>query len=155
MTSKSPIINFVIQEPLWEKVSSTLETSVQVALETTAHVLDKDFSNEEVSIVFSSDDDVQHLNKTFRNKDKPTNVLSFPSNELPELGDIILAYTTVLNEANALNISILHHTIHLIVHGFLHLLGYDHKHESEAHTMEQLEIEILKELNIENPYEDE
>ncbi len=71
-----------------------------------------------------------------------------------ELGDIILAYETVLREAKEKDIPFLDHTIHLIIHGFLHLLGYDHEDEKDAEKMEILEIEILEKLNIENPYEE-
>lgn len=116
--------------------------------------LQKDFSETEVSVVFADDQEVQNLNKTFRHKDKPTNVLSFPSEEKGELGDIILAYETVVQEAQMSGISPLHHTLHLVIHGFLHLLGYDHENENEAKEMENMEIRILKALNIKNPYED-
>lgn len=155
MSSKSPIINFIFLEPLWEKVSASLAADAHMALETASSILKKNFSNDELSIVFSHDSEIQSLNKTFRHQDKPTNVLSFPSDEPQELGDIILAYETVRREAKALNISMTHHTIHLIIHGFLHLLGYDHEKENEAKIMEKLEINILKQLNIDNPYEDE
>lgn len=131
-----------------------LEEEGSKALEKTAEVLGKDFSEMEVSIVFADDREVQNLNKTFRHQDKPTNVLSFSSDEEEELGDIILAYETILQEAKDANISPLHHTLHLIVHGFLHLLGYDHEKEKEAKNMESLEIQILESLNISNPYED-
>ncbi|MDK3160096.1 rRNA maturation RNase YbeY [Kamptonema cortianum] len=116
--------------------------------------MSEDFSQREVSVVLTTDEEVHTLNKTFRHQDKATNVLSFPSDEKPELGDIILAYETVLKEAKELGISTLHHTLHLIIHGFLHLLGYDHEADHEAEEMESLEIQILKTLNIQNPYED-
>ena len=114
----------------------------------------EDFSQKEVSVVLTTDEEVHALNKTFRHQDKVTNVLSFPSDEKAELGDIILAYETVLKEAQELGISTLHHTLHLIIHGFLHLLGYDHEKENEAQQMESMEIQILEGLNIANPYED-
>jgi len=116
--------------------------------------LDRDFSETEVSVVLADDTEVQDLNKTFRNRDKPTNVLSFPSEQKDELGDIILAYETVTREAEENGVSPLDHTLHLIIHGFLHLLGYDHEHENEAKEMENMEIRILKDLHINNPYED-
>ena len=155
MTSKNPIINFIFLEPSWKKLSKTLKDDVRVALETASDCLKKDFSRMEVSIVFSSNAEVQSLNKEFRKKNKPTNVLSFPSKENEELGDIILAYETILEEAHASDILPLDHTLHLIIHGFLHLIGYDHEKEDDAYHMEQLEIEILKQLNINNPYEDQ
>ena len=100
------------------------------------------------------------LNKQFRNINKPTNVLSFPSlnnstSNFKEvfLGDIIFSIETILSEAKINNISIIDHLIHLFIHGLLHLLGYDHKTEDEARDMENLEITILEQLSIPNPYE--
>jgi probable rRNA maturation factor len=155
MTSKKPIINFIFLNPSWKKLSPTLKEDIFLALEKTAETLKKDFSQREVGIVLSSDEQVQSLNKTFRYQDKPTNVLSFPSGEKEELGDIVLAYETVIHEAKISGILPLHHTVHLIIHGFLHLLGYDHETENDANHMESLEIKILKHLNIKNPYEDQ
>ena len=154
MSEKKPIINFILSEKSWKTVSPLLEEEITVALERTSHILNEDFSQREVSVVLTTDEEVHALNKTFRHQDKATNVLSFPSDEKAELGDIILAYETVLKEAQELGISTLHHTLHLIVHGFLHLLGYDHETDHEAEEMESLEIKILQTLNIENPYED-
>ncbi|MDI9640959.1 rRNA maturation RNase YbeY [Geitlerinema splendidum] len=154
MSEKKPIINFILSEKSWKTVSPLLEDEITLALEKTSRVLSEDFSQREVSVVLTTDEEVHTLNKTFRHQDKATNVLSFPSDEKPELGDIILAYETVLKEAKELGISTLHHTLHLIIHGFLHLLGYDHEADHEAEEMESLEIQILKTLNIQNPYED-
>ena len=111
-------------------------------------------------IALSSDDTVRALNRDHRAKDKPTNVLSFPSPEqtptdIPGrsfLGDVILASGTLLSEARDQGISPTHHLQHLVVHGLLHLLGFDHEQDDEAETMEALEIEILSGLGIENPY---
>lgn len=154
MSAKKPIINLIISEKSWKTVSPLLEDEISLALEKTSHALSEDFSQREVSVVLTTDEEVHALNKTFRHQDKATNVLSFPSDEQAELGDIILAYETVLKEAQELGISTLHHILHLIVHGFLHLLGYDHEADHEAIDMENLEIQILRTLNIENPYED-
>jgi len=92
----------------------------------------------------------QYLNKTFRHKDKPTNVLSFP-----ETNDLALCHPVIQEEALSQNKPIAHHYTHLIIHGVLHLLGYNHEIETEAAEMENLEIELLKMLNIPNPYEDQ
>jgi probable rRNA maturation factor len=154
MSTKKPIVNFILQYKIWTKRVPSLKEEISCALEKTAEILGRDFSETEVSVVFSDDTEVQDLNKTFRNRDKPTNVLSFPSEEKGELGDIILAYETVMGEADKSGISPLHHTLHLIIHGFLHLLGYDHEQENEAKEMEDMEIRILKDLHINNPYED-
>ncbi len=120
----------------------------------------------EVSFLFTTDTEVQLLNKNFRNKDQPTNVLSFPDTELTSenlksalmfgeplsLGDIALAEDTILKEAIAQKKTAIDHLTHLILHGILHLLGYDHVVDSEAEQMEQYEIKLLAELGIQNPY---
>lgn len=116
----------------------------------------------EASVALSSDAHVRALNATYRGKDKPTNVLSFPAvASLPSdagapryLGDIILAAETVEHEAVELGIPPLHHLQHLVVHGILHLLGYDHEGDAEADEMEALEIRILAHMGIPNPYAD-
>lgn len=120
----------------------------------------------EVSVKFTSDDEVRVLNRDYRGKDKPTNVLSFPmvAPDLIEmiantddgevlLGDIVLAYGTCAREAEARGITIAAHATHLIVHGTLHLLGYDHMNDGEAEAMEALEQAIMASLGLHNPYE--
>ncbi len=116
----------------------------------------------EISIVLSHDSFVQDLNKQYREKDKPTNVLSFPQTELEEieeaspfvcLGDIIIAFETIKEEATEQNKATKDHYTHMLVHGCLHLLHYDHETDEEAQKMENLEIEILNDLGIKNPYE--
>ena len=120
----------------------------------------------EVSIKLADDDEVQALNLSYRGKDKPTNVLSFPM-VMPDLiaaianageeeillGDIVLARQTCAREANERGISIADHATHLIVHGTLHLLGYDHIDDDEAETMEAVEQAIMASLGLHNPYE--
>lgn len=113
----------------------------------------------EISVALVGDDAIRQINKEFRNKDKPTNVLSFESElgDLPEdaeypLGDIILSYETIKREAGEQDKTFEHHYTHMVLHGLLHLLGYDHIDDDEAETMEAKEIEILKEIGIENPY---
>lgn len=106
----------------------------------------------EVSIVLADNDFVQTLNRDYRGKDRPTNVLSFPQ-DAPLLGDIILALETLEREANEQSKAFNDHFTHLLVHGLLHLLGHDHIEEAEAEVMEALEIEILDALGIKNPYE--
>lgn len=115
----------------------------------------------EVSLLFTDDQSIAGLNKKWRNKDGPTNVLSFATNEgidppawSPMLGDIVLAYDTVAREAEAQNKSFKDHLSHLIVHGFLHLLGYDHVDDEQAADMEGLETKILDQLGIADPYVD-
>ena len=119
------------------------------------------------SLLFTSDADVQALNREWRGKDQPTNVLSFPMLERAELlalthdgppellGDIALALETCSREAAAKGISLEHHTTHLIIHGLLHLAGYDHETSAEdAHAMELLEINALAQMGIADPYGD-
>ena len=125
---------------------------------------DKSFS---VNLCLSDDEAVHKLNKEFRNMDKPTNVLSFAniddemfdeilaSEDEIELGDIIIAFDTMQREALEQGISFYDHFCHLWAHGLLHILGYDHMEPEDAAEMEQREIEILAELNIDNPYRDE
>jgi len=112
----------------------------------------------ELSIVFTDDIHIRALNRQFRNVDKATNVLSFPSAPAstgrvgPLLGDVVLAHETILGEAKSGDLTIEAHLAHLIVHGVLHILGYDHVEEAEALIMERLETEILDDLGIADPY---
>ncbi|MEX2618565.1 MAG: rRNA maturation RNase YbeY [Alphaproteobacteria bacterium] len=113
----------------------------------------------EVSIVLGDDSFVRELNSTYRGQDKATNVLSFPADgeNGPDdaaclLGDIVLAYETMAREAAEQNKSLADHLSHLCVHGLLHLLGHDHQTPSDARKMEALEISILAELGISDPF---
>ena len=114
----------------------------------------------DVAINLANDSDIQALNQQFRGKNAPTNVLSFPfddefAHDRPgpkPLGDIIMALETITLEAGQQQKPIDHHIAHLVVHGMLHLFGYDHMNESEALEMEQLESQILASLSIPCPY---
>jgi probable rRNA maturation factor len=123
-----------------------------------------------VSIKLSDNAEVQALNREWRDKDKPTNVLSFPmlddaeldalrtgSYDAPEimLGDIILAHETCAAEAKEKDVPIAHHATHLVIHGMLHLLGHDHIEDDEAELMEALEVKALAYMGLHNPYKDE
>ncbi len=119
----------------------------------------------EVSLVLSDDSTVQELNQTWRDKDGPTNVLSFPAfdpedPQVPDgapvlLGDIILAYETCAQESVRDNITLDEHLAHLVIHGFLHLLGYDHQDQPQAEEMEALETAILATMGIQDPYKED
>lgn len=106
----------------------------------------------ELSVVLSDDAQVQILNRDYRQKDKPTNVLSFPQSG-PLLGDIILARETVQSEATDKGVSFEAHLTHLVMHGWLHLQGFDHQTEDTAAEMEAIEIAALAKLGIDNPYQ--
>ncbi len=107
----------------------------------------------ELSLALVSDARIQDLNRQFRHKDNPTNVLSFPSiGPGAVLGDIVLAYETISAEALRDGKTFQDHMTHLVIHGFLHLQGYDHETETDAEQMEGLEIKALNALNIDNPY---
>ena len=120
----------------------------------------------EISVRLTSDDEVRQLNRQYRGKDKPTNVLSFPMIQ-PDLldtvtqnsddgevllGDIVLAHGVCAAEASDKGVTLAEHATHLIVHGVLHLLGYDHQGEAEADRMEAIERDVLAGLGIADPY---
>jgi probable rRNA maturation factor len=114
----------------------------------------------ELSLVFTDDESIRAINAEWRQKDKATNVLSFPAFPItpgkmpgPMLGDIIIAKETVEREAAELEKPFDNHLTHLMVHGFLHLFGYDHMNNAEAEIMEGLETRILADLGLSDPYE--
>lgn len=119
-----------------------------------------------LNLALDNDENVHELNKQYRNIDKPTNVLSFANIDNDDflqecetfddidLGDIIIAFETMQKEAEIKSIPLRWHFSHLFIHGILHLLGFDHQNDDDANYMESLEIKILKELNIPNPYQD-
>jgi len=109
----------------------------------------------EVSITLTNDKEIHKLNKQYRDIDKPTNVLSFELGDDLLLGDIYISLDTVKREADAENISVAEHTAHMVVHGMLHLQGYDHIQDDDAVVMESKEIAIMKKLGYKNPYDDE
>ncbi len=110
------------------------------------------YKNSEVSIVLVDDSEIKQINRTYRNINKPTNVLSFELGDDVLLGDIYISLDTVLREAKQEKISVEHHAAHMVVHGILHLLGYDHIKDSDAIVMETKETKILSKMGIKNPY---
>lgn len=118
----------------------------------------------EVSVLLTNDHAIQEMNKNFRGKDKATNVLSFPQLSHHDfahikvlkqpilLGDIVMSFDTIHNESRDQNKLFMNHLTHLFIHSLLHLLGYDHIDDDEATVMEKLEIQVLSNLNISNPY---
>ena len=132
----------------WKKYKIDFEKIVYAAV-LPAH------KDSEVSITLVDDERIHKLNKQYRGIDKPTNVLSFELDDDFLLGDIFISLDTVAREAKDAGISIPEHTAHMIVHGVLHLQGFDHLTESEAKIMETKEIDILKKLGYKNPYEED
>ncbi|PRD44488.1 rRNA maturation RNase YbeY [Phyllobacterium phragmitis] len=135
------------------------DRAVAVAWKTLFSTPDAANVETELSIVFTDDASIQKLNAEWRGKDKPTNVLSFPAFPVkagarpgPMLGDIVIARETVEREAALEKKPLDHHLTHLVVHGFLHLLGYDHEDDGEAEEMEGWERRILEALAIPDPY---
>lgn len=131
------------------------ESIVQAAVDAVARVPGVVSSDATLVVALSTDAAVAKLNADFRGKAKATNVLSFPAGKGAApylLGDIILAAETVQREAVEQSTPFTHHVQHLVVHGFLHLIGYDHETAGDAERMEALEIEILASLDIANPY---
>jgi probable rRNA maturation factor len=106
----------------------------------------------ELSILFTDDAAIRKLNRKWRGKDAPTNVLSFPQAGTPLLGDVILSAETLRREAALADKPLEDHMVHLLIHGYLHLLGYDHEEADDAEKMERLERVALKSLGISDPY---
>ena len=140
------IIDISRQSELWDVTDDFVGQAVNAALS------GFEVEETELSVVLADDAFVQNLNRDYRDKDKPTNVLSFPQ-DTPMLGDVVLAYETVKREAEEQDKGFEDHLAHLLVHGVLHLLGYDHEDDKQAEEMEALEVEILSRLSIKNPYE--
>ncbi|OCG21527.1 rRNA maturation RNase YbeY [Gilliamella sp. App2-1] len=121
-------------------------------------ILPQFMDNAELTIRIVDEQESQQLNNTYRHKDKPTNVLSFPFEspikiDVPLLGDLIICKQVVAAEAKQQHKSLTSHWAHMIVHGCLHLLGYDHILDDEAEEMENIEIEIMQQLGFEDPYQ--
>jgi probable rRNA maturation factor len=153
--------DILMQSPLWESEPRARDI-VRDAIAAAAAQLpaaQKAKADGEVSVVLTDDAAIQVLNRDWRGLDKPTNVLSFPASipaaaagSKPPLGDIVIAHDTLAREAKAEGKPLGDHLAHLTVHGFLHLLGYDHETEAQAETMEQMERTVLAQLGVPDPY---
>jgi len=162
-------LDVVIDAPAWK--AAGLEDAARRAVSATLAHMGLDASQCEVTLLGCDDTRIAELNSEFRGKPMPTNVLSWPAQPLApvaighappaaqqgfdgsiELGDLAIAYQTCLAEADAQDKPLSAHMTHLIVHGTLHLLGYDHVTDADATLMERLEVEILGNLGVNNPY---
>lgn len=165
-------VDLTIEDPAWAALG--LDALADSAAAATLAHLGLDPENCEIALLACGDARIAELNADFRDKPRPTNVLSWPAEDLapeepgaapdlPEpdftgeiaLGDIAIAYGTCAREAEEQSKTLADHTTHLIVHGLLHLLGYDHIRDPDATLMEGLEIEILGRLGIDNPYREQ
>ncbi len=164
MPSAKPVqIDILIEDKKWGKARLGVKTLFPLVLETACKTLPEKIKVPlEVTVTLSNDKAIKILNRDHRGKNKPTNVLSFPlwesRDDIPTgrdavpIGDIIIAFETMAREAVEQEKSLKDHMAHMLVHGFLHLLGYDHMNDAEAEEMESLEVKILKKLKIKDPY---
>ena len=134
-------------------VSEVLEHTIE-------NMLNGNELNHEVSILLTNDEEIRKLNKKYRKIDKPTNVLSFSItsdtivNELRMIGDIVISKEKILSEAKDQNKTFNDHLAHIVIHGFLHLLNFTHDSKEDSTIMENKEVELLKMIDISNPYGD-
>jgi probable rRNA maturation factor len=146
-------IDVLVESGLWNRKKG-VKSAARRAILKAAGVLSTPSS--ELAIVLTDDSTIRQLNRDWRGVDAPTNVLSFPASRIGSaplfIGDIVLAFETIAGEAKAERKPFAHHIAHLAVHGFLHLLGYDHLRKKDAEEMEQLERDILRRLRVPDPY---
>jgi probable rRNA maturation factor len=149
----APAIDILVQSPLWSAQPLAEQTVREAIVAASAMISTK---NGELSIVLTDDSSIRALNRQWRGIDKPTNVLSFPGLGIDDgprmFGDIVIAYEALKRECEQDQREFLHHLAHLAVHGFLHLIGYDHETDAEADKMEGLESRIMTRLNLPDPY---
>jgi probable rRNA maturation factor len=151
-TRAAPAIEIVVESRLWS-AQRNARAVIRRAIGAAAAMAPT--GKGEIAIVLTDDPAMRRLNRAWRGKNAPTNVLSFPAskdNGAAHLGDIAIAYETTAREAKAEHKHFRHHLAHLAVHGYLHLAGYDHIDEQEAQIMENLEIAVLQRLKVPNPY---
>ena len=162
MSSVLPLTEVLVVADCWQ-TEPDAEAVIHRAIEAAAEFADADVGEAELAVMLTDDSGIRTLNNNWRGIDKPTNVLSFPALQPPAgapadaprmLGDIAIAYQTMRREADEEQKPFDHHLSHLAVHGFLHLIGYDHENDDDAETMESLETEILAQLGIPDPYSD-
>ncbi len=144
-------IDIEVEDSRWTEALPEVEALAYAAAQAALDEVEFDGG---VALLLTDDAAVRDLNKRFREQDKPTNVLSFPSRLNPEshLGDVALAFGVCVAEAQAQGKPLAHHLQHLVAHGVLHLVGYDHETDAEAAEMEDLERVVLAELGVPDPY---
>jgi probable rRNA maturation factor len=151
-TQNAPAIDIVVESPLWRNepgAAAVIRRAIGAAVEMTGPMTQPS----ELAVMLCNDAAMRELNSRWRGLPEPTNVLSFPAaGRAGALGDIAIAYETTAREAQAEGKTFPAHLAHLAVHGFLHLLGYDHQSDAEAVAMERLEAAILARLGIADPY---
>jgi probable rRNA maturation factor len=158
-----PITEVLVVADCWQ-TEPNAETVIHRAVAAAAEIVNAGLGEAELAVMLTDDAGIRTLNLNWRGVDKPTNVLSFPAlpptgsggpDDAPRmLGDIAIAYETTRKEADDEQKPFDHHLSHLAVHGFLHLIGYDHEKDDDAEAMETLEQEILAQLGIPDPYAD-
>ena len=143
-------IDLIVEDERWQDVGD-LDQLCRAAFDAARGVAPADGT---VSVLLADNEVLRALNSQFRGKDQPTDVLSFPSAEMdrPLLGDIAVAHAIAVHDAVEQGKSLADHLTHLLVHGYLHLMGHDHENDAEAARMEALEIKALASLGIANPY---
>ena len=148
--SKNELVpDIIIDFDEWEKHSEIYSVIEKAAEQTLIYVNNTQY--DELSILLTSNKNIAALNKKFRNIDKATNILSFKS-EKPHLGDIVLSYEYIYAELVQQRKNLDEHLSHLIIHGVLHLLDFDHENDTNAIEMEEIEINIMSNLGYKNPY---
>jgi probable rRNA maturation factor len=153
-------IEIVRHSDLWDSIEVSDDALSRAAQAAFAASLAAPEAPCQATLVLTDDDEMRELNRTWRGNDSSTNVLSFPAGEPfgeahgepTPLGDIVLAGETVIEEAKQRGIATADHATHLVVHGMLHLLGFDHERDADAERMEALETKVLAGLGIANPY---
>lgn len=150
MGSHPDLIDIAIHEEAWLTQMSTRKW--QDLFERCYDLVLPEQTTDNVSVCLTNNEEMAQLNTLYRQKSYPTNVLSFPQDANGLLGDIVLAYEVIREEATDQEKSFIDHATHLFVHGLLHLTGHDHETPEESHIMENLEIQTLETLGIGNPY---
>ena len=151
-TRSAPAIDIVVESPLWRDEPDTAAV-IRRAIGEAAEMTDATTQPSELAVMLCDDAAMRELNTRWRGRPEPTNVLSFPATgRTGTLGDLAIAYETTAREAEAEDKPFADHLAHLAVHGFLHLLGYDHQSDAEAVAMERLEVAILARLGVADPY---